>query len=107
MGIAVEPAVTLLVGGVTPWEFRAVRTGGSSADDPDARIPRTGRGLARTADGELKRGLARTRVDSRGLARTRGHAAQATPPPLSGNRHTMVTKVVALATQVTGGSCLT
>ena len=49
--------------GLTQGEFRAVRTGGSSADDPDARIPRTGRGLAQTADEELKRGLARTRVD--------------------------------------------
>ena len=29
--------------------------------------------------------------------RTGGHAAQATPPPLSGNRHIMVTKVVTLA----------
>ena len=56
---------------LTHRRFRAVRTGGSSADDPDARNARTGRGLARTADGELKRGLARTRADSRGLARTR------------------------------------
>ena len=80
-----------------------MRTGGSSADDPDARNARTGRGLARTADGELKRGLARTRVDSRGLARTRGQAAQATPPPLSGNRHMTVTKLVTLAKKVTGG----
>ena len=55
--------------------------------------------------GELKRGLARTRADSR--ARTGGHAAQATPPPLSGNRHITVTKVVTLATKVTGGWCLT
>ena len=46
------------------------------------RNTRTRRGPARTADGALKRGLARTRVDSRGLARTRGHAAQATPPPI-------------------------
>ena len=42
-------------GAVTHRRFRAVRTGGSSADDPDARNARTGRGLARTADGELKR----------------------------------------------------
>ena len=55
---------------ITYRRFRAARTGGSSADDPDARNARTGRGLARTADEELKRGLARTRADSRGLART-------------------------------------
>ena len=53
------------------------------------------------------RAKARTRADSRGLARTGEHAAQATPSPLSGNRHITITKVVTLATKVTGGWCLT
>ena len=57
------------------------------------------RGLAEYADWARTgadcgwRAKARTRADradSRGLARTGGHVAQATPPPLSGNRHTYI-----------------